>query len=1396
MKTKLFTLTLLLTCLGAAKAAVVEIGDGSSSSKNLPSYFFYNYGISQQIYTSSEIGVGGTINSIALKNVGAEKNRTYVIYMSHTSKESFSSGSDWVAMSDADKVFSGEVTFTSGEWTTIEFSTPFTYNGSSNLIVTVVDNTGSYTGSPGMSCLVFDATRQAIYAYRDNSPYDVGVPGVSGNLQDVKNQILLGFSSSSSPILARPTSITITEITANSVGLSWQGGTGTYNLEFKKSTASEWTREASTITRTTYTLGDLEANTTYNVRVQSVSGSNTSTWRSLTFTMVNAIPYTETFDGSSIPNGWSRYSGLLSDVLSGGQLTVSSSGWNVSKKTVFDSHAVVNIYGTGCRYWLVSPLVMVESGAYLSFDVAFTSYYNLNTSVPDDKFVVLASADNGATWTVLRQWDNAGSADVLENISATGEKVYIDLSSYVGKGISIAFYAESTVNNADSNLHIDNLTIDNAFVSPSVKVDNTTTNTATVSWSSPIAAGQVTYDLRHKMENDTWEYVDIVSGLTSTSYTITDNLFAGGFYEVQVRSHSSNGVSEWSDPVLFATQCSSDDMADVHYQLTDSYGDGWESNAIQIRYAGTNIIAATLTLPKGASAEGTVKLCYGRDYDFVWKGGTYSNECGFTITCGKDEIISHTAGTAPKEGVMTTYYVSHYNFNCGRPADLTITEGPGPDYVILSWKPGSAEQTSWDVVYVDMENPYSDMRVDRITDNPYRMQGLNSSPLQPEHTYKVKVRGSFGTLGYSNWSSEITFTTPCENPIPTNVQVDAQTQTATFTWTGYSYRYKVYYRKKGTTAWSYQFAYTPSCTLYLSYGPDEEYEYKIAGLTYSGEENAGTGIRTFTLSEPIPVSISVEPSYTTASVSWKGDADYYEVRYAQADIGNGSDDTELSFDNGEHISSVASNSGENLETWGVKFPGSMVTGNLLTKISIYEGSHNTGKITVKIYCGGDDAPGNLVYTQVVTPLHNSAFHEITLPNPVTIVPEENLWVILSETGKWVILSCDQSAPEGTQWMLQGDSWANLSSSCLMIRATINNADTSGFEWTTKQQANKTLELTNLEPNTGYVVQVRGAYGYPSTLTDFWGSTAFTTKDDNPVAADVDVTTTPNTATISWTGVSDSYQVRYRTAGLPETIYFTDFEDGLPSGWTTIDNDGDGFDWTVATVDLLCHSGSVCMYSQSYVNSYGILTPDNWLISPRLNLNGTVKVWLRGQDPSYAAEHFAIYVSTTGNTDVNSFKQVSPELVATSEYVEYTADLSSYAGKTGYVAIRHYNIEDMFILNLDDFGLYYNGSAASQPGEWVEVNTNDTSVTLSDLQPSTQYEFQIIGRKGGKTNAGTEPSLFSTATDNGIATDIDQVTGEKSQVTNDDWYTIDGQKLSGKPAKKGIYIRNGRKTVVR
>ena len=174
------------------------IGSGEATNMYLPSYSFYCYTLSQQIYTPDEIGAAGSITSVSYFNASNTKTRNYSIYMVHTDKLTFANNSDWIAVTEADLVYTGNVTMTKGVWTTIEFDTPFAYNGTSNLAIVIDDNTGSYTGSPHMACRVFNTEgSQAIRVYSDGTNYDPYNPsGYSGTLHSVKNQIILGISSS------------------------------------------------------------------------------------------------------------------------------------------------------------------------------------------------------------------------------------------------------------------------------------------------------------------------------------------------------------------------------------------------------------------------------------------------------------------------------------------------------------------------------------------------------------------------------------------------------------------------------------------------------------------------------------------------------------------------------------------------------------------------------------------------------------------------------------------------------------------------------------------------------------------------------------------------------------------------------------------------------------------------------------------------------------------------------------------------------------------------------------------------------------------------------------------------------------------------------------------------
>ena len=216
--------------------------------------------------------------------------------------------------------------------------------------------------------------------------------------------------------------------------------------------------------------------------------------------------------------------------------------------------------------------------------------------------------------------------------------------------------------------------------------------------------------------------------------------------------------------------------------------------------------------------------------------------------------------------------------------------------------------------------------------------------------------------------------------------------------------------------------------------------------------------------------------------------------------------------------------------------------------------------------------------------------------------------------------------------------------------------------------------------------------------------------------------TATSANISWTADCESYDLRYKA--YEEGVGY-DFDVDIDP-WTTIDADGDGFDWTwYNSANATTRNGSSgCVASASYDNSYGVLYPDNWLVSPKVELGGSMTFWFTGQDNSDIEEHFQVYVSTTGNTDPADFKAVSPEYVNTTsrDYRLCFVDLGAYSGQ-GYVAIRHFNCSDQFRLNIEDIQIL-------EPGAWTEVNgITATEYALSGLASVTLYNVLVRSHYG-------------------------------------------------------------------
>ena len=186
--------------------------------------------------------------------------------------------------------------------------------------------------------------------------------------------------------------------------------------------------------------------------------------------------------------------------------------------------------------------------------------------------------------------------------------------------------------------------------------------------------------------------------------------------------------------------------------------------------------------------------------------------------------------------------------------------------------------------------------------------------------------------------------------------------------------------------------------------------------------------------------------------------------------------------------------------------------------------------------------------------------------------------------------------------------------------------------------------------------------------------------DRQVVKKGDVNVLPGTPLKAWDATARPTTNHAQKRG--ETLFW-DFEDEAQmNDWVVLDEDGDGYCWEYLYdsdgTGFKTHSGLGLVFSASYDNpTYTALTPDNWLVSPWIELGGTFGFYACGQDPSYASEVFGIYLY------VNMEWIQLAEYTATGVMKAYWVDLSEYEGNEGCLAIVHHNVTDMFRLNVDD-----------------------------------------------------------------------------------------------------------------
>ena len=414
----------------------VNVGSGTSTTNGnyVPTYSNTrnaNYSLTEQIYTASELGEAGKITAIEFYNAGSNaRTRTLQVYMVHTNNSSFSSTTAWIQPTSSDMVYSGSVTFTRNAWTTITFSTPFEYDGTSNVALIVDDNTNS--SQSGMSFYTYQGSSNQVIRIAGSTNYNpTNITSTASGRQANKNVLHVHKVVTQEQVLPlacdAPTNVTVSNVTPEAATISWEGNNDSYNLRYRVSVpnfsydfedATPWAVDAFSPC-TTY---DGDATQTYGV------------------------------DGIDFEN--EGYTGSFIAIQNG-----LSDNWASHSGDMFAACIAAN--GATNNDWFILPSLSIENGDQLNFWArSLTDSYGL------ERIKVGVYRGSGTFASYL-----AGGASAYIEVPTTWTSYSYDLSSFAGQSIQLAI---NCVSDDAFALFIDDISITNAGGNWDATVSNVT----------------------------------------------------------------------------------------------------------------------------------------------------------------------------------------------------------------------------------------------------------------------------------------------------------------------------------------------------------------------------------------------------------------------------------------------------------------------------------------------------------------------------------------------------------------------------------------------------------------------------------------------------------------------------------------------------------------------------------------------------------------------------------------------------------------------------------------------------------------------------------------------------------------------------------------------------------
>ncbi|MBR4786535.1 MAG: fibronectin type III domain-containing protein [Bacteroidales bacterium] len=828
------TKTFVTKCLAGGD---VTVGNGTNTNEYTPSYSCYNYAFNEQLYTASEIGSAGMINSISFKAYTVTATpRNWAVYLMPTTLNSLS-GIVNMDATTAVKVYEGSVNITQG-WFTINFTTPFPYDGVSNLILAIDDNTGSYVCTNSFYCHT-NPNGSTYYLYTDDSsenpnPFSATSSYASSGSSMYRANTIFGLPCDSNATCVAP-NMYVSSTTTNTATVEWVPGytEGLWSMEYKLYGDTLWTSVGNQ-TSSPAILTNLASGTRYMVRMRSECGGiDTSNWVAAEFSTecdaIVQLPFTENFDS---------YNGSTTTSVSANNLPLCWNYLNEGTNTSYSGYPMIYNYQT-----------YAESGTNT---IRFYSYSTVGTY--DDQIAILPPMDvttnpmntlqvsfdarNQGTYTfqlvvgVMSNPHNKSTfvpVDTIVTTSNTYTSYDIPFNNYSGTGAYIALMAPrpSTSYNAG---YVDNIRVDLIPTCPrphDLAINDVSPNSVTLSWTEMGTAYNwiVEYDTAG-FTPGTGSTVQV----QNTPSTTVTGLQPDTRYDFYVMADcGGNDVSYYTSKVSIRTSCSA---------VTIPYSENFDNIG-----SGTNVIPGCWRSINNYSTT---------NYPYV-------------------STSYHSSGNA-----SLYFYCSTPTYNIAVLPFVDVTTNP-INTLQLSFMMLSSSSTTSTITVGVMTNPIDAStftpitQVNNTTTGTFELKEVNLSSYAGQGSY-VALKLTNTSSSYSVYIDDILLETIPTCPRPTNLTATNATETSiSLSWTeaGTAHDWIVEYGPMGFTQGSgttVQVQNTPSTTI-TGLTASTTYDFYVKADCGGGDQSSYS-LKLTASTTMTPTALPYTANFSSAGDAW------------------------------------------------------------------------------------------------------------------------------------------------------------------------------------------------------------------------------------------------------------------------------------------------------------------------------------------------------------------------------------------------------------------------------------------------------------------------------------------------------------------------------------------------